>query len=440
MATVLLGRKDGVAGFERIVAIKCCHPHLRSNHAFRKMFLDEARLAARIHHPNVVATLDVSDGDPLYLVMEYVDGESVAALQRVSHARGASIPLEITMRVMIDSLSGLHAAHECRSATGELLGLVHCDVSPQNILVGLDGVTRIVDFGIARAAAANANANANASDGSTTTDGKHILKGKVAYMAREQLLSRAITRQTDVFGAGVVLWEMLTSRRLFQREDESSTIQAALLDPIQPPSKFAPSGVEIPEALDAVVLRALRRERSSRFETAADFLTALEKIPIAPATPRAASEYMREIVMDTTIAARRTSLSRRQAEVRTPSEVRAQAPTLDAEDSSSIAATAAATGEGVDANSATRIVAPPPKLLAQTRNSLPPAFGADSVRPPSATMDSMRPPSGRRSLRGVVVAVTILLLGCGIGLLFANGGISSSSSAPPPRPSTGVSR
>lgn len=131
MAKIYVGRQVGAAGFERIVAIKCCHEHLRSNLAFAEMFLDEARLAARIRHHNVVATLDVSDGNPLYLVMEYIEGCSLSALARTARHAGRRVPLDIALRIVCDALAGLHAAHECCGPDGERLGLVHCDVSPR---------------------------------------------------------------------------------------------------------------------------------------------------------------------------------------------------------------------------------------------------------------------------------------------------------------------
>src|SRR5262249_36853372 len=134
MATVYLARQTGAAGFERIVAIKACHTHLREHAGFASMFLADARLAARIRHPNVVATLDVSDGDPLYLVMEYVEGGSLSALLRCVKSRGwHRLPVSVSLRIVMDALAGLQATHECRGPDGCPLGLVHRDVSPQNI-------------------------------------------------------------------------------------------------------------------------------------------------------------------------------------------------------------------------------------------------------------------------------------------------------------------
>ena len=192
MATVYLGRKRGVGGFERLVAIKCCHPHLRRDPAFVAMFLDEARLAARIHHPNVVATLDVSDEDALYFVMEYVEGTSLAEWIARLALLDQRIAPALLLRVIIDGLGGLHAAHELRDHDGKSFQLVHRDVSPQNILVGLDGGTRIADFGIAKAE----------SRATRTRTGQ--VKGKTGYMPPEQILGEPLDRRADVYAAGVV--------------------------------------------------------------------------------------------------------------------------------------------------------------------------------------------------------------------------------------------
>jgi len=161
MATVYLGRALGKAGFERVVAIKCCHPHLRDDEEFATMFMDEARLAARIHHPHVVSTLDVSEGAYLYLVMEYIEGDRISGLIKAANKRGERVPIPIALRIMIDVLQGLHAAHEAIDEQGHPLNIVHRDISPHNILVGTDGIARVVDFGIAKAAGRSAHASSS---------------------------------------------------------------------------------------------------------------------------------------------------------------------------------------------------------------------------------------------------------------------------------------
>jgi serine/threonine protein kinase len=270
MAIVHLGTLLGPVGFSRPVAIKQLHPQLAKDPSVRAMFVDEARLASRIRHPNVVPTLDVvADGDELLLVMEYVHGESLQQLLRTARRRGEAVPLRITLAVMAAVLHGLHAAHEAKTETGRPLEIVHRDVSPQNVLVGVDGVARVLDFGIARATVRI----------ESTREG--IVKGKLAYMAPEQLGGTVVDRRADVYAAGVLLWEMTTGRRLFVREDGGQVMVEKLLrGTIEAPSVYAPGA---PRLLDAIVLHALARDREQRFATAREMALALERIgPLAP--------------------------------------------------------------------------------------------------------------------------------------------------------------
>jgi eukaryotic-like serine/threonine-protein kinase len=271
MASVHLGRMLGGAGFSRTVAIKRLHPHLAENPEFRATMIDEARMAARIHHPNVVTTLDVVNiGDELLLVMEYVRGESVSSLMRTFTAREQLIPLPIASAIIVGALHGLHAAHEASDERGRPLGIVHRDVSPQNILVGIDGLPRIIDFGVAKAS------------GRLQTTSEGTIKGKIGYMAPEQLISRPLTGRADVYSIGVVLWEILTNRRLFVAEGEAALISKVIAGPEGPPSRHTPN---LPPELDALVLKALATNPVNRFATAremADLLTRI--VPPALAT------------------------------------------------------------------------------------------------------------------------------------------------------------
>jgi serine/threonine-protein kinase len=271
MATVHYGRLVGPVGFTRPVAIKRLHPHLARDPDFVTMFMDEARLAARIRHPNVVATMDiVSEGDQLLLVMEYVEGESLSRLLRRANASGAKPPIGVTCTILVGALQGLHAAHEAKNDQGAPLNLVHRDVSPQNIIVGPDGVPRILDFGVAKAVGRLTN----------TREGQ--LKGKLPYMAPELLANGAVTRSVDVYAAAIVLWEMLTAQRLFAGETEIETFSKIVKSEVEPPSKHNP---DVPPALDAIVLRGLAREAKDRFATARDMARELEKaVPLATAS------------------------------------------------------------------------------------------------------------------------------------------------------------
>ena len=262
MATVHYGRLIGSLGFSRTVAIKRLHVHLAKDPEFVSMLLDEARIAARIQHPNVVPTLDVvTTDDEIFLVMEYVQGESLARLLRAASALGQPIPTEVIVTVLVSVLHGLHAAHEAKNERGEPLGVVHRDVSPHNVMVGVDGVARVLDFGVAKAT------------GRLQTTRQGQLKGKLAYMAPEQIHGTT-TRATDIFAASIVLWEALARRRLFDGENEAAVLAKVISAPIVPPSAIVGA---LPEGLDAIVMRGLERDPGARFATAREMARALER-------------------------------------------------------------------------------------------------------------------------------------------------------------------
>jgi len=294
MATVYLARLSGVGGFQRFVAIKRLHPHLAREPEFIEMFLEEARLAARIHHPNVVPILEIGQSERgYYIVMEYVEGDTLGRMLARSAQTGQRLPTKVGLRVVIDMLAGLDAAHELKDDDGKALGIVHRDISPQNVLVGVDGSARLSDFGVARAT----------SKLSTTRTGQ--LKGKLAYMAPEQAKgSREIDRRADVFAAGIVLWEVLACRRLFKGDGEADTLNRVLNDPIPPVRSAAAT---VPAALEAVVARALERDRAKRYATAAEFADALERasrVVGALGTHKEVAAYL-DSVLGTEISAQR---------------------------------------------------------------------------------------------------------------------------------------
>jgi serine/threonine-protein kinase len=280
MATVHLGRLLGRAGFGRTVAIKRLHPHLAKEGEFVTMLTDEARVAGRIGHPNIVPTLDVvaAQGE-LFLVMEYVPGLTLAALMTNCAREGRRVPVPIACAIMAGVLRGLDAAHEARDENGQALCVVHRDVSPQNILVGADGVARLLDFGIAKAVGRL----------HTTRDGQ--LKGKLGYMAPEQLGARDVDRRTDIYAAAVVFWEALTGERLFDGDDAATIFGSVMQKKVPAPSACV---TELPAAIDAAVLSGLDREPSRRFARARDMATAIENgAPLARAVEIA--EWVAEV-------------------------------------------------------------------------------------------------------------------------------------------------
>lgn len=280
MATVHLGRLAGPKGFSRLVAIKQLHAHVSTDPRWVTRFIDEAHLASRIQHPNVVTTLDiVTAEDEVFLVMEYVHGESLATLIRRGKQLGEALPLPCVVGVLVGALYGLHAAHVATSDLREPLGIVHCDVSPQNILVGVDGVPRVLDFGVAKAAL-----DPDAGDAGDAT-------GKMSYMAPEQLGDDIVDCRTDVFAAGVVLWEALCGRRLFAGSDAGEILGKLVTADIPEPREYLH---DIPPAINRATMRALERDPERRFQTARDFAIALEESGTR-ASQRAIGEWVQRL-------------------------------------------------------------------------------------------------------------------------------------------------
>jgi serine/threonine protein kinase len=265
MARVYLGRARKGAGAPdpAPVAVKILHPHLAQDPEVVALFLDEARVATRIRHPNIVEVRDVDMvGEDLVIIMEYVEGAALSAMIRTLRERASAIPVACVVRILIDALRGLHAAHELTDENDQPMRIVHRDVSPHNVIVGADGVARVTDFGIATSVGRLAQ---------TRTGGG--VRGKLQYLAPEQIHRKAPDRRVDVWAAGLVLWECLTGQRLFDAGTEAETIAETLRAPIPPPSTLRP---EVPLGLDDICLRALERDPARRFQTAAGFAEALE--------------------------------------------------------------------------------------------------------------------------------------------------------------------
>jgi len=264
MGRVYLARVRGPAGFEKLVALKCIHPELAAEHAFVEMFLDEARIAARIDHPNVCRVFDFGHAEDIYyLAMEYMVGEPVSRLMRKVARRDDNPELHpLFARIVAEAAEGLHAAHELTDDDGQSLGVVHRDVSPQNLFVTYDGAVRVVDFGIA---------SARGRQHKTATG---TMKGKIAYMSPEQLRREAPDRRVDVWALGVVLWELVSAQRLFKGASEVDVILSVMNDPIRPPSALQPS---VDAGLEAIILKALAKDRDARYQTARELAQALSR-------------------------------------------------------------------------------------------------------------------------------------------------------------------
>ncbi|HEU4403687.1 MAG TPA: serine/threonine-protein kinase [Polyangiaceae bacterium] len=262
MADVFLAVAPGPAGFNKLVVIKQLRPSLVEDEEFLTMFLDEARLAARLNHPNVIHTYEVGQDEALpYLAMEYLDGQPLhRVLQKTGRDKG--LPLEAHLRILCDGLVGLHYAHELRDYDGTPLGVVHRDVTPQNIFITYEGAIKVVDFGIAKAL----NQTAETRTG--------VIKGKIAYMSPEQARSEDIDRRSDLFAMGVMLWEAATGRRLWKGMSDVTVLQRLVSGaPLPSPRSINP---EVPEWLERICLKALAFARDDRYATAAEMHADLE--------------------------------------------------------------------------------------------------------------------------------------------------------------------
>ena len=265
MAEVYLARQGGLEGFEKLVVLKRILPSLSGDQAFVKMFLNEAKVAARLNHPNVVQIFDLGKAEELYYIaMEFVHGEDLRELIRVADESRLRPPHGLVCRVIADTLAGLHYAHTRASPDGKPLGLVHRDVSPQNILVTYEGGVKLVDFGIAKATQAT---NEQTQAG--------LFKGKFAYMSPEQATGKPLDARTDVFAVGILLWELCTWHRLFKRPSDMATLIAVAEDVIPSARELDPS---VPPELDAIIMKALARPLDERYQTAQEMRSDLEQL------------------------------------------------------------------------------------------------------------------------------------------------------------------
>ena len=260
MGELFLTRLEGAAGFEKLFVIKRILPHLASDSRFRAMLISEARIAANMSHANICQIYELDESDrQLYIVMEYLEGITVRALLHKYSRQGRQLPLGFIAGVVHQVADGLHYAHELRDRSGELMRIVHRDVTPSNVFLTESGVAKVHDFGVAKA------------KGSTNTESGAI-KGKFAYMAPEQLTGAEVDRRADVFALGVVIGEMITMRRVFQRKTDYLTFRAVMEQPLPDFCRHRP---DLPEGMVPVLTRALARDPAERYETVRELATAV---------------------------------------------------------------------------------------------------------------------------------------------------------------------
>lgn len=285
MARVDLAIKR-VGTFRRMYAVKRLHPHLASDPEFRSMFIDEARIAGLIRHPNVVGVIDVGEDEQgPFLVMDYVDGLPLGNLLARVRTSGESMPVQIAVRIGLDVTRGLQAAHSLE-VDNRPLGVVHRDLSPQNVMVGFDGQARLTDFGVAKAL------------GRSSRTATGIVKGKTSYLAPEQIRLEEPDRRSDLFSLGVVLFEMLSGERLYKRADGSSDMHAIIEEPVP---DIGEHRSDVPDELVRLLFELLAKARDARPADAGEVVRRLESILaelIAHQEPLSVAEYVGVLALD----------------------------------------------------------------------------------------------------------------------------------------------
>lgn len=394
MAMVWAARLKGTRGFQKLVAIKTMLPAMIDDPSFEKMFLDEASLASQVRHPHVVEILDLGEQDRiLYLVMEWVDGEPLNVIMHYASKRGG-IPQAIAVAIMLQALRGLHAAHELRDDNGALVGLVHRDVTPQNVLVSYDGVVKLVDFGVAKA---TSRLSAETEAGQ--------LKGKIAYMSPEQLKGEPIDRRTDIFAVGILLYMLTTGSHPFKGDEQAETVQnITSANPAKPPHELV-HGYN--PALETVVMQAIAKEPAKRFASANDMFKALRGV-VQAATDDEVAEFIKSLMAD--------RLEKRRNAIRAALEI---ADTPRSEQRLDRASTPAAE----DIDSISTVVEPRYGILgAESSGSLKPLPGRADVElslsgvAPSRVSGTEFGAFGSRRALATMMTAAVLVAAAGVGL------------------------
>jgi len=447
MAAVWAARLKGTRGFSKTVAIKTMLPSLSDDPSFEQMFLDEAQIAAQIHHPNVVEIMDLGEEtDVLYIVMEYIDGESVATLMRNASKRKEPIGLPVGVQLAVDACNGLHAAHELKNVDGNTVGLVHRDISPQNILVTYDGMVKLVDFGVAKAAGRMS---------SETTAGQ--IKGKAPYMSPEQAMGGRVDRRTDIFAMGIVLYQLTTGKHPFRGENDLSTLHNILHRTVPSPKFVDP---KFPRPLEAVIMKALSREQDKRFQTAQEMADALTRVfppTVRRVTASDVSKFVGSLMGDAG-EKRREALREaiRQADSRGSSTNEIHIPVLALNDLES-GVSSAATGhvlmaptervQAIEMTSSGSMAAlggpqpPPPVWTGSSPDIAIPSQRSEASTGAGAAVASVEAPRPPKKV-GLVIGVSIGLIAVCLvvfaGVFAAKSRASTGSSASTPEPGASV--
>ncbi len=285
MAEIYIATQRLPDGSDKLVVIKMLLPHLRNNREYVHLFLNEARIASRLMHPNLVQMYDLGYADGNYFIaMEHVHGENAHSIARAFRQGKKRIPLRHSVRIVRQACLGLQYAHTKTDVAGRPLNIVHCDISPQNIIVSFDGEAKVLDFGVARA-----------TSNYERQESKNTVKGKLPYMSPEQVTGKPLDARTDVYAAGTVLWELVTGRRRYRRMENREIFKDIIEGSAPPPNRWNP---EIPEQLDAVILKALIKNPDARFQTAEQFASALDeatRVTGQESTPEDLAAFMRDL-------------------------------------------------------------------------------------------------------------------------------------------------
>jgi serine/threonine protein kinase len=284
MADIFLARGEGVAGVERYCVLKRILRDRASDVHFVRMFLDEARLAAQLQHPNIAQVYDIGKlGDSYFFTMEYVHGETVRALLHRAQGLRRTLPITSVLTIAAGAAAGLHHAHVRVGLDGRALGIVHRDVSPSNLMVSYEGGVKLVDFGVAKA------------DDRSQETKSGTVKGKISYLSPEQCRGKRVDRRSDLFSLGICVWEMLTTERLYRRSSDFENMNAIVSEPTPPPSSRRP---DVPPEIDALVLRLLAKSPDDRFQTADEVVETIEAVASRTSSVLSASglgRFVREL-------------------------------------------------------------------------------------------------------------------------------------------------